>query len=97
MNSKLGVWAHFAGPRAWVTHYERPGGVDAHARSTRGLKGLPERIGFRIDNGQEDEVHRSWTVPRTDGMRALEYFLLHGERHPDLDWVEQPGDLWQSA
>ena len=92
-----GVWVHFSGPRAWVAHFDCPGGTDAYARSTSGLGRLPERIGFRIDNGQVDEVHKSWTVPRADGMRALEYFLLHGERHPRLRWVEQPGDLRQPA
>lgn len=91
------VWAHFNGKRAWVTHFDCPGGIDSYAHSTRGLKGLPERIGFQIDNGQLDEVHRFWTISRADGMRALEYFLLHGERHPNLNWLEQPDDLWQPA
>jgi len=91
------VWAYFSGARAWVAHFDFPGGTDAYARSTRGLARLPERIGFMIDNGQEDFVHRSWTIPRADGLRALEYFFLHGERHSGLDWVERPGNLWQPA
>jgi hypothetical protein len=92
-----GVWAHFSGPRAWVAHFDYPGGIDSYARSTRGLGRVPVRFGFRIENGQVDEVHRTWTIPRADGMRALEHFLLHGERHPKLDWLEQPCDLGQPA
>jgi len=92
-----GVWAHFSGLRAWVAHFDFPGGCDAYAQSTRGLGRLPERIGFRIDNGQVDEVHKSWTITRDEGLQALKYFLLHGERLPRLKWVEQPGDLWKPA
>jgi hypothetical protein len=58
---------------------------------------LPERIVFRIENAQVDEVHKSRTIPREDGMRTFEHFLLRGERHPRLKWVEQPGDLWEPA
>ena len=92
-----GVWAHFTGQRAWIVHFDSPGGTDAYPRSSRGLRRLPEQIGFRLDNGQVDEVHKSWTVPRRSGMIALEYFLLHGKRQPGLDWVERPGDLSQPA
>ncbi len=92
-----GVWAYFSGARAWVAHFDFPGGADTYACSTRGLSRLPERIEFRIDNGQVDEVHKSWTIPKADGMRALEYFLLHGERHPRIHWVQKPGDLWAPA
>lgn len=92
-----GVWAHFSGPRAWVAHFDFPGGTDAYACSTGGLGRLQEHIEFRIDNGQVDEVHKSWTIPRADGVRALEHFFLQGERHPRLHWVEQPGDLWEPS
>jgi hypothetical protein len=91
------VWADFTGPRAWVAQFVFPGGTGTYACSTRGLARLPERIVFRIENEQVDEVHKSWTIPKEDGMRAFEHFLLHGERHPRLTWVEQPGDLWEPA
>jgi hypothetical protein len=81
-----GVWADFTGPRAWVAQFVFPGGTGTYACSTHGLARLPERIVFRIENEQVDEVHKSWTFPRENGMRAFEHFLLHGERHPRLKW-----------
>jgi len=50
-------------------------------------------VGFLLSNGQLDDIHRYWTVTRTKGLRALEYFLRHGERDPGLNWVEQPQSL----
>lgn len=91
-----GVWAHFNGPRCWVTFYDHPGGTDWHARSIRRLGQLPDEIEFLIDNGQADLIHRSWTVSRCEGMQALEHFLIHGQRHPDLKWGESP-DLGESS
>jgi hypothetical protein len=86
------VYVHVAGGRAWVTHFTQPGGIDSYCRDPN-YAGPDEMVGFLLDNGQLDEIHRSWTVPRADGTRALEYFLLHGGRDPRLDWVEQPPSL----
>jgi len=49
-----------------------------------GYSGPDEMVGFLLDNGQLDEIHRYWTVTRAEGLRALDYFLLHGERDPSL-------------
>ena len=83
-----GMWAHFTGRRAWVLHLDRMGGDTLEARSTAGIKGVPRMIGFRLDNGQVDQVERERTIPRADAMRALEHFLLHGRTHPELRWSE---------
>jgi hypothetical protein len=82
-----GVWAHFTAERAWVVHYDCPGGPPTEARSSAGPGRLPRSIPFRLDNGQMDNVDRERTIPRAEGMRALEYFLLHGRVDPELRWV----------
>jgi hypothetical protein len=78
------VWVHITGDRAWVTYMTMPGGEDTYCRNIE--KSPDEKIGFWLSNGQEDLIHWSWTVPRFDGMRALEYFLQYGERDPSLCW-----------
>jgi hypothetical protein len=90
------VWVHLTGDRAWVTHFTEMGGVDSYCRDL-GYSGPDEMVGFLIDNGQLDHLHRYWTVRRAEGMRALEYFLQHGERDPGLSWVEQPQSLQEPA
>ena len=82
------VWVHVTGDRAWVTHITLPGGVDSYCRCKE--NGPDEKIGMMLSNGQEDMFHWSWTVPRSDGIRALEYFLEHAERDPSLCWVSEP-------
>lgn len=81
------------GDRAFVCHFDMAGGTDSYARATDDVAGLPEQIGFRIDNGQLDMFHRTWTVSRADGLQALEHFLLHGEPDPGLRWVIDPPSL----
>src|SRR4051794_8414420 len=78
------VWVHLTGDRAWVTHFTQIGGEDSYCRDA-GYRG-DEMIGFRLSNGQLDDVHRYWTVTRAEGLRALEYFIRHGERDPGLSW-----------
>jgi hypothetical protein len=82
------VWVHSTGDRAFVTHMTQPGGVDSHCRSKE--NGPDATIGILLSNGQEDMIHWSWTVPHSDGLRALEYFLECGERDPKLCWVSEP-------
>jgi hypothetical protein len=52
-------------------------------------KGPDNKIAIVGSHAQADYIHRSSTVPRQQGQRALEYFLLQGERDPGLNWVEQ--------
>ena len=86
------VWVHLTGDRAWVTHFTQPGGVDSYCRD-REYAGPDQMVGFLLSNGQLDDIHRYWTVRRAEGLRALEYFVRHGERDPGLSWVEQPQSL----
>ncbi|WP_157369149.1 hypothetical protein [Zavarzinella formosa] len=86
------VWVHLTGDRAWVTHFTEMGGIDSYCRDA-GYGGPDEMVGFLLDNGQLDDIHRYWTVTRAGGLQALKYFLLHGERDPGLSWVEQPQSL----
>ena len=90
------VYVHITGDRAWVGHFTQPGGIDSWCRD-RDDAGSDKMLGFLLDNGQLDQVHRSWTIPRADGTRALEYFLLHGDRDPGLDWVSEPPSLQEPA
>jgi hypothetical protein len=90
------VWVHLTGDRAWVTHFTQLGGVDSYCRDPGGSP-PDQTIGFLLSNGQEDDIHRSWTVTRAHGFRALEYFLRHRGRDPGLSWVEQPSSLQEPA
>ena len=90
------VWVHLTGDRAWVTHFTEMGGADSYCRDAR-YSGPDEMVGFLLDNGQLDDIHRYWTITRAEGLRALEYFLLQGERDPGLSWVEQPQSLQEPA
>jgi hypothetical protein len=89
------VWVHLTGDRAWVTHFAQLGGVDSYCRD-KGYRG-EELVGFLLDNGQLDQIHRYWTVARGEGFRALEYFLKHGQRDPSLSWVQGPKSLQAPA
>lgn len=77
-----GVLAHFTGLRAWVCHYDCPGGIYSHAYDADYRGPREGSLGFRLDNGQVDDIHPSWTVSRAAGIRALEYFLGCGDRDP---------------
>jgi hypothetical protein len=88
-----GVWAHFTGDRAWLAHFDCPGGADSYAHDPRFRGPRMACIGFRLNNGQVDDIHPAWTVTREKGIKALGYFFLHGERDPNLLWVEQPASL----
>jgi hypothetical protein len=90
------VWVHLTGDRAWVVHFTEPGGVDSYCHDL-GDSVPDQMVGFLLDNGQLDDIHRYWTVTRAEGLRALEYFLQHGERDPVLSWVESPESLQEPA
>lgn len=79
------VWVHITGQRAFVSHTTLPGGIDSYCRDSS-CKSRNDTVGFLLSNGQLDEFHWTWTVPRTDGVKALEYFLEHGDRDPSLSW-----------
>ena len=86
------VWVHRSGDRNWVTHFVEPGGVDSYCRDPT-YCGPDQMFGFLLSNGQLDDIHRHWTVSSVEGMRALEHFLLRGERDPGLSWVAEPQSL----
>ncbi|OAI39926.1 hypothetical protein AYO40_05270 [Planctomycetaceae bacterium SCGC AG-212-D15] len=86
------LWVHLTGDRAWLTHFTELGGVDSYAKDAD-YTGPDEMVGFLLDNGQKDDIHRGWTVSRDEAFKALEYFFRQGERDPSLTWVEQPGSL----
>jgi hypothetical protein len=77
---------HLTGDRAWVTHFESDEGGDTYALDPTWPGGPIEGIGFRLSNGQEDTVHRRWTVSRAEAMQALEEFAVSGERPRSLAW-----------
>ena len=86
------LWVHLTDERAWVTHWEQVGGPDSYCRDAA-YRGTDEMVGFLLPNGQEDEIHRAWTVSRVEGLNALEFFFLHGERDPSLTWEQEPETL----
>ena len=90
------VWVHLTGDRAWVTHFTQVGGEDSYCRDVR-YTGPGQMVGFLLSNGQLDDVHRYWTVTRAKGLRALEYFIRHGERDPSLSWAVPPKSLQEPA
>jgi hypothetical protein len=90
------VAVHATGDRAWITHFDELGGVDSYCRDV-GYHGPDEMVPFMLSNGQVDDIHQYWTVSWAEGVRTLEYFLLHGERDPSLSWVAQPRSLQEPA
>jgi hypothetical protein len=86
------VWLHLTGDRAWVCHFTELGGIDSYCRDA-GYEGPDLTVAFLLDNGQEDEIHRYWTVTRAEGMQAIEYFLLNAKKDPRLNWVAEPSSL----
>jgi hypothetical protein len=86
------VFVHLTGDHAFVAHFTQPGGIDSYCCDRSQFRS-DVVIGFKLDNGQLDKFPRFWTVSRADGLKAIEYFVEHGERDPSLDWVEQPQSL----
>jgi hypothetical protein len=79
---------HLTGDRAWVAHFESHQGGDSYAFDPTHPRSTVEGVAFRLSNGQEDVVHRHWTIGRTEALQALEYFTLSGQRSPLLAWDE---------
>jgi hypothetical protein len=79
---------HLTGDRAWVTHMESDEGGDTYAIDPVWRGGSIEGVRFRHSNGQEDMVHRRWTVSRAEALQALEYFAVSGQRPLSLVWDE---------
>jgi hypothetical protein len=78
---------HLANDRAWVTHLESDeAGIPTYAFDQTYPGGPVEGIRFWLSNGQEDIVHRRWTVPKSEALQALEYFAVYGQRSPLLVW-----------
>lgn len=86
------VWVHITGDRAWVTHWTTTAGADSYCFDPSD-SGPDRMVGFLLSNGQLDDIHRYWTVSWADGMRALEYFVWHGDRDPGLRWAADIASL----
>jgi len=73
--------------RACLMHLP-DGGGDHPGFTSRGAapRDAREVAVFVLSNGQMDELPISWTVPREDGLQALEHFFLTGSRAPWLVW-----------
>ncbi len=82
------VTLHRTEDRSCVCHMVRPGGTTSFCHDPD-EKGPDNKVAIVGSHEQVDYIHRSWTVSRQQGQQALEYFLLHGERDPGLNWVEQ--------
>src|SRR5215475_11244591 len=50
-----GVWGHFTQERAFVAHFDFPGGNDSYACDPRIGRLQNPMIGFRLNNGQVDQ------------------------------------------
>jgi hypothetical protein len=82
------VTLHMTEDRSSVCHLVRPGGTTSFCHD-REEKGPDNKVAIVGSHAQVDYIHRSWTIPRQQAHRALEYFLFHGDRAPGLNWVEQ--------
>jgi hypothetical protein len=83
------ITLHVTDNRVGICHADMlPGGIFSFCHDPE-EKGPDNKIVIVGSHAQVDSIHRSWTVPRQQGHQALEYFLLHGERDPGLNWVEQ--------
>jgi hypothetical protein len=91
-----GVWVNITGDRAQVSYFTMPGDVGSYCCDPE-YSSPDEMVGFLLSNGQLDHYHRYWTITRADTIRALEYFLQHGERDPGLNWVTDPRSLQEPA
>jgi len=83
------VTLHMTEDRTCICYVDTlPGGIFSFCHDPD-EKGPDNKIAIVGSHAQVDYIHRSWTVPRQQGHQALEFFLLHGERDPGLNWVEQ--------
>lgn len=51
------------------------------------------QIEFMLGNGQVDDIAMKYTVPLEQGLKAFEYFFVHGESAPFLEWSDSELDL----
>lgn len=82
-------WGYFLllvnGARAWV-HLMEGRCVTAHDTNL-GVKATP-LVRFQDDAGVWHEVPFQDTITREQGIRALQHWVPHGEKMPELTWVQ---------
>jgi ribosome maturation factor RimP len=62
------------------------------AYTSRGRKPDSAKLSFRRATGELEEYPASWAVPAADAVRAVEHYLLHGQRPSFIHWHEEkPG------
>jgi hypothetical protein len=59
------------------------------AYTSRGRKAETARLSFRRATGEVEEFPASWAVPADDAVRAVEHFLLHGQRPSFIRWHDE--------
>jgi hypothetical protein len=77
-----------SGDRCMLMYLRHPGDTGFTTRSGANIaedKDEPQRE-FILANGQQDMYPESWTVPFSDGKRALEYFHFTKKKLADLVW-----------
>ena len=59
------------------------------AYTSRGRKPDSAKLSFRRATGEVEEYPASWAVPADDAVRAVEHFLLHGQRPSFIHWHDE--------
>jgi hypothetical protein len=94
----ISLLASFNRDRAWVAHVDNEDHTletpDRHAYlRVEQLKHEDDYLVFRLDNGQDQRVHRKCTVSHAEALKALSYFAEYHDRDPALQW-HHAIDLW---
>lgn len=74
--------------RCFLMYLRESGDSGFTTRSQENIENGENKIEFILSNGQRDEYPVSWTIPYSDGRKAIEYFYLHKDMLPELTWHE---------
>ena len=78
-----------SGDRAWLMHLRHHDGDSGFSSRDPDYAGREDAVlPFMLSNGQEDEYPVAWTIARDEAYRALEHFMVTGERAPWVTWHE---------
>jgi hypothetical protein len=80
-----------SGDRCMLMYLRYPGDAGFTTRSGANIaedKNRGSRREFILANGQHDTYPEFWTIPFSDGKRALEYFHFTKKKLADLIWYE---------
>lgn len=94
----ISLLASFNRERAWVAHVDNENQTletpDRHAYLwVEQVNHNDDYLVFRLNNGQDQRVHRTCTVSHSEALKALNYFAEHHDRDPALQWHHEI-DLW---